>query len=171
VGKKQAEAAWERAKGLADRSYKKDSKAYWPVVMTITKSILGLNEEMQAVEGGSDDCMQRLFGLLLAARTVAQIQHWQTRSFAQHLALQELYTTIDLHVDKLAEAYMGACGAEIRPCSACLCQTSPPEFARDLQSQLDDLSHGLPGIDHLQNLYQELQSAVATALYKLERLT
>ena len=43
----------------------------------------------------------------MAARTDAHLLHLQTRSYAQHIALQEFYDGLVDLVDRFAETYMG----------------------------------------------------------------
>lgn len=44
---------------------------------------------------------------LLHARTAVHVLHLTTRSYAQHMALDELYNALTGHIDIIAEAYQG----------------------------------------------------------------
>jgi Family of unknown function (DUF5856) len=50
---------------------------------------------------------------LLHAATNAHLLHWQTKSYAQHVALGEFYESIPGLVDDLVEASVGATGKDI----------------------------------------------------------
>lgn len=168
-----AEHKWNKAKKIASKRYKEESKAYWPVVVGITKRMLGLNEDIASPADGAP--MQVLLGTLLYARNCAQVLHWQTRSFAAHLALGELYAAIDDKVDELAEAYMGTwTGTELNGLGVLgqLDTSSPLAFAKALQQMLAvDFAPAIPQVGHLVNTFQELEGAVAKVCYKLEHLS
>ena len=55
-----AEHKWNKAKKIASKRYKEESKAYWPVVVGITKRMLGLNEDIASPADGAP--MQVLLG-------------------------------------------------------------------------------------------------------------
>lgn len=57
--------------------------------------------------------MNQFLALLFLARDLAHRQHWATKSFAQHKALNEFYDAIVDLADKLAEAHMGRTGKRI----------------------------------------------------------
>jgi hypothetical protein len=117
--------------------------------------------------------MENLLALLLQARNVAHIHHWKTKSFAQHLALGELYDLLSSMADSLAEMYMGAHGD--------LNDIAHDEhtgwdkhdalgFIVQLHQGLEELKRSIPQEEWFVNKYEELQGSVAQIKYKLEQL-
>ena len=47
---------------------------------------------------------------LLNSATCAHLQHWQTKSYAQHKALAKYYNAVPDLVDRLVESWMGKYG-------------------------------------------------------------
>jgi hypothetical protein len=120
--------------------------------------------------------MENLLALLLQARNVAHIHHWKTKSFAQHLALGELYDLLSSMADSLAEMYMGK-GSDLgtMPMTephvfAGLDMSSPLGFVQQLWSFLEGAKSTIPQEDWFVNKYEELQGSVAQIKYKLEQL-
>ena len=48
--------------------------------------------------------------LLMEAQVQFRILHWQTKSYARHMAFDRIYGSLDGHVDKFAETAMGKYG-------------------------------------------------------------
>ena len=55
------------------------------------------------------DVTVRFFEMLL----MVKLFHWKTRSFAEHKASDELYTSLNEHMDKFIEVYLGKSGSRI----------------------------------------------------------
>ena len=115
--------------------------------------------------------MKELLQYLLVAANVSKKLHWETKSFAMHLALDELNSTLHDFTDRLAEEYFGAYGtiADIQVNDAQVVQSSPLDFISDLVLKLEQFKSVL-GNAPLQNTFEELQSAVFKVKYKLENL-
>ena len=117
--------------------------------------------------------MENLLALLLQARNVAHVHHWKTKSFAQHLALGELYELLTELADELAELDIGAHG-DFGPVPhdepAGWDKNDPLTFIRQLYSNLEALKPTIPQEPWYINKYEELQGAVARIKYKLEQL-
>lgn len=124
------------------------------------------------------DPVSNILRNLLMAQRCAHVHHWQTRSFAAHLALGELYELLTSFADELAEIYMGYSGEVVDPAQSDpnhFSQQDPVEFTRQLNAVLAEL-RGTILVDRgnelpLLNRYDELCGAVQRVLYKLERLT
>lgn len=120
--------------------------------------------------------MEIILQVLLNANTKAKRLHWTTKSFAQHVALQELYEMLDEMTDKLAEEYMGKYGndqtinTEADPFKDSIKDADAITFIQVLTSQLESLKSLLPDDAWLVNTYEELQSKVSQIKYKLENL-
>lgn len=120
-----------------------------------------------------DDIMATLVGHLLKARDTAHMWHWKTRSFAQHLALGELYDGLLTLTDELMEMYMGTYGtdahvplSEPNPFS----EQTVLEFIQQLEGYLSHQHDEIPQDKFLVSKFEELQMLVARTKYKLENL-
>lgn len=117
--------------------------------------------------------MEIILQTLLNASTTAKRLHWTTKSFAQHIALQELYEALDTFTDRLAEEWMGKNG------NAITINTEVNTFKVDdavvfvqaLFSQLESLKEILPHDEWIINTFEELQGTVSRVKYKLENLS
>lgn len=121
----------------------------------------------------TDEIMANLIGQLLKATNVAKMWHWKVKSFAQHLALGELYDGLNTLTDELMEMYMGRFGTEAHvPLSEpnAFSEQDPIEFIRQLDDFLTSQEQRLPQVGFIVNKYQELQAMVSTIKYKLENL-
>lgn len=119
------------------------------------------------------DEMANLVGNLLKAQNVAKMWHWKVKRLSQHLALGELYDSLDKLTDQLAEMYMGKYGTEFHivlsdpnPFS----EQDPLEFVMQLDKFLEDQKEQIPQDGFIINKYEELQGDVSTVLYKLQNL-
>ena len=106
------------------------------------------------------------------ARTVAHVLHLKSKSYAQHVALNEFYDEIIPLVDSLAEAYQGDYG---------IIEDYPVKFRMypDGLALLDDLSgwitdnrsHVCDKDDtYLQNIVDEIMALIRSKQYKLKFL-
>lgn len=110
---------------------------------------------------------------MMMAQRCAHVHHWQTKSFAKHLALGELYELLTKSMDDIAEMYMGASSQVVNPDQSDpnhFSQQDPVEFIRQLQSVLEELKVAVVDYGFLLNKYEEMQGEIARIRYKLERL-
>ena len=117
--------------------------------------------------------MENVLRILMMAQRCAHMWHWKVKSFAQHIALGDLYDGLTKLMDELAEMYMGKYGTEGHiPLSdpSGFSEQDPVEFVRQLHTTLEDLATTFPQDGFIVNKYQELQALVATTKYKLENL-
>jgi len=118
--------------------------------------------------------MNNLLRNLLMAQRCAHVHHWQTTSFAKHLALGELYELLTKYADDFAEMYMGAeSGNVVSPDQSDpnhFSQQDPVEFVRQLMDVLTSLKSAVVNYGFLLNKYEEMQGEIARIKYKLERL-
>ena len=113
----------------------------------------------------------KFVAMLMHARTSVHIMHLQTRSFAQHMALDELYKGIPDLVDDLVEACQGLYGIiETYPAG-----WTPP--SRDALAEVVAMAklikatrRQLPQESELQNIIDEIAALFDTAIYKLRFL-
>lgn len=125
------------------------------------------------MNGSNDVVMANLMTNLMKAQNVAQMWHWKVKSFAQHMALGELYEGLSTMMDELMEMYMGRYGTEAHiemsepnPFS----EQDPIDFVQQLDAFLDTQEKMLPPDGFIVNKYQELQAMVSKVKYKLEHL-
>ena len=116
----------------------------------------------------------RFISVLFAARDKSHELHLSTKSYAQHVALNELYEILLEHADKLAESFQGRhgiipiCVPEARiwnqPC-ACT-------FVSALVEWFNLVAKTLIGDDaYIINQFEELVGEVYRVKYKLDILT
>jgi len=125
------------------------------------------------MEGSVENTMAYFVATLQKARDVAHMWHWKVKSFAQHMALGELYETLQDLTDELVEMYMGKYGTEFHiPLSEPnpFSEQSPLEFVQQLDSYLGSIKSAIPQDGWLINKFEELQGEVHRVKYKLENL-
>lgn len=122
----------------------------------------------------ANDLVAELIDRVFDDRDEAHREHWNTRSYAAHMALGDFYGAVIDKVDAFVEAFQGQFGligrAEVeepeddeqKTIIACLRDTS------------DWISTNMDAIalkdQTLMNLLQDLSGTYLTALYKLENL-
>jgi hypothetical protein len=173
-----AEHLWHKAKGIVSKEYggQKTNKGYWPLVMGITKKMMGMNEDLteDEVAMAHAEPMSNLLTQLMVARNVAHMWHWKVKSFALHMALGELYEGLTEMMDELAEMHMGAHGQDSfhvdisRPNG--FSEQDPLEFVAQLHAFLHDVHDKIPQDGFIVNKFEELQAMVAKVKYKVENL-
>lgn len=173
-----AEHLWHKAKGIVSKEYggQKENKGYWPLVMGITKKMMGMHEELteDEIAIASATPMSNLLTQLMVARNVAHMWHWKVKSFALHMALGELYEGLTEMMDELAEIYMGLAGQDAfhvdisRPNG--FSEQDPLEFVNQLHEFLHDAHDKIPQDGFIVNKFEELQAMVSKVKYKVENL-
>lgn len=115
--------------------------------------------------------MNALLAYLLQAANVAKKLHWETKSFALHLALDELNGVLIKFTDEIAEEYFGMFGVtQVDVNATQISVASPQAFIAELISTLDQARHLLQDVDSLESTYDALQSAVLKVKYKIDNL-
>lgn len=117
--------------------------------------------------------IEELIGRVFCARNAAHLEHWRTKSYAQHKSLGKFYDDIISAIDGLVEAYQGVFPlikvGEI--------QELPKikEIVPYLEEELlwigknrDKITQKLPALD---NKLQELEGVYMQTLYKLKNLS
>ena len=105
--------------------------------------------------------------VLMAARTHAHILHLAEKSFARHLALDELYSGLSEKLDAIAEFLMGS-GFDVQPALVPIkFSNDPVEFVTALLTLVNNTPIG----DLASNDFDELVAIIAKTKYKLERLS
>lgn len=117
--------------------------------------------------------MNKIISTLFGARDTAHKLHLASRSFAEHLALGELYDALLQSADSIAEQIQGKYGLMDLPeiTSAEFKSTNGTDFVRTLASWAEHAkSEFNPEDTHLLNEWDVVISAVYRAKYKIENL-
>ena len=108
------------------------------------------------------------FATLLHAATSAHILHLQTRSYAQHKALDDFYSELPGLVDSLIESYQGKYGLVLDYPSGYQVPTSTPqEFVSALSDYVIAARQQVASDSELQNEIDSIQTLINSTLYKL----
>ena len=109
---------------------------------------------------------------LLHASTNAHILHWQTKSYAEHVALGEFYTAIPDLVDALVEATQGATGEIIQfPADYYPPAENGLTELKELREYFIDNRDVMPASSEIQNLLDNIGDQIDSTLYKLRFLS
>ena len=96
---------------------------------------------------------------------VIKLYHWNTKSFSQHKATDELHSKLSELVDSYMEKYMGSHGRVPVNARILLCQHTSEEFMREMngfRSMLIHLKHTTTDLD---NIRDEMLGEVDQFLY------
>jgi hypothetical protein len=110
---------------------------------------------------------------LLHAATNTHILHWQTKSFAEHMALGEFYQALPELIDAVVEATQGRTQLLVHfPVHYYAPAANGLEELRMLKDYVDEERHkkGIPQDSEIQNLIDEIASQIDSTLYKLRFL-
>ena len=106
------------------------------------------------------------------ARNVSHLEHWKTKSYAQHMALGDFYDGVIGDVDAIVEAYQGAFGlisiATLPEIDAP--KSIIPFLEKEMQWIADNRSKIAKGISAIENLIDGLSDTYLKTLYKLKNL-
>jgi hypothetical protein len=113
-----------------------------------------------------EECVMCLFH----AVTNAHILHLQTQSYAEHKALQSLYSKIGDLVDDFVEAYQGKYGLITNYPADYELPPAPLQYVIGLSDYLKQARPSLPQDTELQNILDEIASLLDSTVYKLRFL-
>lgn len=114
--------------------------------------------------------MEAFAQTLLHSATCAHIQHWQTKSYAQHKALQKYYEAMPGLVDDLVETYMGKNGMVGNFEPEFEIEKDPLKYMRAMQDYVEETRTNLPKDSEIQNLVDTIMDLINATIYKLENL-
>ena len=115
--------------------------------------------------------METLIAELFAARTTTHRLHLATASFAQHVALGELYDALVPLADSLAESYQGKYGKLSLTDVIPLPETDPMVFINSMCTWAEASKEVINKSDsHLLNEWDNVISLFYKAKYKLNHL-
>lgn len=116
--------------------------------------------------------IEQLVAKTFASRNAAHLQHWCTKSYAEHVALGVFYDELIDVVDKLVEAYQGAYGlignVDIKQISPSNITTHLAKEVMWLNEYRSKCTKGLPA---LENLMDSIDDLYLTTIYKLKNLS
>lgn len=119
-----------------------------------------------------ENTLQELVMDLLHSAIVTHIMHWQTESYAQHIALGEYYSEIPELIDSVIEAYQGKTGIILRGFPIEMEdyeKMNPLAYMEQLSAELTD-GRALFGADpEIQNLVDAIADLIDSTMYKLRR--
>lgn len=112
--------------------------------------------------------IEELIEKMFHARDASHIEHWKTKSYARHVALNEYYDEVVDSIDKFVEAYQGTFGI--------IGDVDGEE--KDVAKMINDdiiwlnknRSEICKGVPALENIIDELTGLHMKTLYKLENL-
>lgn len=111
------------------------------------------------------------FGTLLHAATSGHILHLQTRSYAQHKALDDFYSALPDLADAIIEAYQGKYGLVLDYPSGYEAPSGAPiEFVSALGDYIAAARGSIAPDSEIQNLIDEVAALVDSTIYKLRFL-
>lgn len=116
--------------------------------------------------------METIIAQLFEARDVAHIFHLRTRSFAQHLALNDLYDALLESADAVAEQWQGKYGVmNIKRTSGTFGESDVFAFIKELADWAEKIKGELNPTDSaISNEWDNVLAAIYKAKYKLENL-
>lgn len=107
---------------------------------------------------------------MLHSQTNAHILHLQSRSYAEHKALQKYYETIDGIIDDYVEAYQGKYGIIENYPTTYEAPAKPLEYMVGLLDYLTQARPSLPQDSELCNILDEMAQLLDSTIYKLRFL-
>lgn len=116
--------------------------------------------------------IEQLVAKTFATRNAAHLQHWRTKSYAEHVALGEFYDGLIDLVDDLVEAYQGAFGL----IGAVDVKAVPPNditkhLAKEVMWLNEYRSKCTKGLPALENLMDSIDDLYLKTIYKLKNLS
>lgn len=122
----------------------------------------------EAGESAINEMVEKVF----TTRNLVHFAHWNTKSFASHMALGELYDAIVEEVDDIVEKYQGEFGL-LEGLECCDCE-SPKDIVVQIQSDSDWIKTNrikiANGSNTILNLLDGLTGTYNKILYKLNNL-
>jgi len=135
----------------------------------IKKSMLSEQEE----EGNKGGSFKKMMEKLLHSRTQAHIFHLQTKSFAEHMALDGFYNGIVPLFDGIVESYQGKHGIITNyECDGFEDYSSGEQVIKYLQTLSNDIEKLRESIkeSYIQNQIDTVEELIFSTVYKLRFL-
>ncbi len=123
-------------------------------------------------EDNGDETLVELVMDLLHSATITHIMHWQTESYAAHVALGEFYSEMPDLVDAVVEAYQGKNNvilANFSPSMSNYEEMQPLQYIEYLSQELTEGRALFREDAEIQNLVDAIADLIDTTIYKLRR--
>ena len=119
--------------------------------------------------------MENLIILLMQTRTLVHVFHLRTKgpgSYAAHMALGELYESLNDHIDTITEAYQGLTNS-VLALNTFPSFSSQYDHTKQIREIFDAIESGRKCCNNstIQNMIDELQGDILSALFKLQNLS
>jgi DNA-binding ferritin-like protein len=116
--------------------------------------------------------IEQLISRVFYARNAAHAAHWQTSSFAQHMALGSFYDDVIEQLDTLVEAHMGVFGkVKDIPVTSGAYPDIAGLLTQDVRWIKANASEITKDVSALQNLLDNISETYLSTLYKLKNLS
>lgn len=119
--------------------------------------------------------MKKYLELLFSSQIQSHVYHLQTKSFAQHLALQEYYEGIVGFIDSLAETYQGKYGIIDFGFTTSIKGLKGDEdsvsYFEKLLKFVQEERENLPQDGMLVTIYDDIEALISSTNYKLKHLS
>jgi hypothetical protein len=116
--------------------------------------------------------IEQLVPKVLATRNAAHMAHWKTKSYAQHIALDEFYTEILDALDNLVETYQGAFGLiDLNAPMGIVPKDIVAHIGAEAQWIDANRSKIAKNLGSLENIVDELTGVYLKSFYKLTNLS
>lgn len=125
---------------------------------------------MEMSKQSYDKSVAQFVVVLFHAGTNTHLMHLQTKSYAQHKALQEFYEGIVDLADKYAEAYQGCYGIIENYPQNYHGAVNPISYLEKIKDYVVINEKILPKEPNLQNTYADILDLLDTTIYKLRNL-
>lgn len=113
------------------------------------------------------DGIKKLLAMLMCGQICLRLIHWNTTSYAEHKAIGKLYDALADLTDTLAETYMGIYGRFGNiPCEHGELPDAV-QYVAEMANMIQAVRGELPNDTQLQNIVDEIASAVDSTNYLL----
>ena len=135
--------------------------------LAVARAAFASGYREQEGDNVNHDAIKKMLAMLMCGQVCLRLIHWNTTSYAEHKAIGKLYDQLADLTDTLAETYMGIYGRFGNiPCA----HDQLPDavaYVRDMGDGIQALRAELPNDTQLQNIVDEIASAVDTTNYLL----
>lgn len=124
---------------------------------------------MKTIEDLKTITVNQYYGLLFEARNNTHNFHLKTKSYAEHVALNEFYSAIIDYADELIETYQGQYGLIEMDNSKKIEQENSVKYLTEFAEKTVKFNETIKD-SHLKNIIDEITSLTYKTLYKLKYL-
>jgi Family of unknown function (DUF5856) len=119
--------------------------------------------------------IEQLISRVFATRNAAHLTHWRTKSYAQHVALNEFYDAVLEALDALVEAHQASALVGEVPSTTVKADGTASMMIKRLEEDLvwfdKNRAAVTQGVQALDNLLQDMEGVYLKAIYKLRHLS